>query len=322
MMNKIIYILITALTLVACKKNPMSEPDSGEVKILINAQKIDVNPLNSATKAVSNNGFAEGNVLGLYSQVNDGDQKELLNVKDENFGYVYRLEKLFLDPVDKNKVIYLEPLKKISIYGYYPYSEVSENVTVSKSGDRMITYALKTQQNTQEDLLKNDLMFAKCDGVFQTTPVVSLGFKHVLSKVTFVISKGSNWTENIELEQVNLVGKNIPVIGRMRLFDGTIVADKPSDANKLITAKVNTRIVENAGVEVDFLLIPFNSIDTNVELVANGIKYVATLPSIEFASAKNIIFKIKLNNYNDNPIELSPEIVDWEVTQVVDINPT
>lgn len=328
-MKKLFYIMFffaVALS-TSCKMHDISEVvTDGKVLIMINAEKITVDPQSTGTKAVSEDGFNENSVIGIFTKTEDGAITDLVDVKDANFGYRLTNQSHYCDPIDESKVIYFQPAKKISLFSYHPYSEVSDNVTVNSSGDKIVTFSLNPNQNTQDNLYFNDLMFASSSGVFQDKPTANLEFSHKLCKITFKIYRGDNWVNSPLLTGVALKGVSIPLVANMRLFDGSLTTVEPSDQQKSISWSSGSEITgislnSLTPMVVDLMTLPFSGEGSQIEFKASGKTYLATLPAIEFKSATNVVYNIRLNDNADDPIELNPEIIDWEVSQTIVIEP-
>lgn len=328
-MKKILYIMILSAvaSVVSCKKHGISEvATEGKVLIVINAEKVTVEPQSVGTKAVSEDGFNESSVIGIFTKTENEPITDLVEVKDANFGYKKTNRSQYCDPINESDVIYFQPSKKISLYSYHPYSGTASNVTVNTSGDKIVTFSLNPNQNTQEDLYFNDLMFATCSGVFQEKPMANLAFSHKLCKITFNMFRGDNWINSPLLTGVAFKGVQIPLVATMRLVDGALTVAQPSDQLKTISWSSGSEIVGmslNAltPVVVDLMTLPFAAEGCKFEFKASGKSYVATLPAIDFKSATNVVYNVWLNDNADAPIELDPQILDWEVSMTTIIEP-
>lgn len=327
-MKKMLYIVCLVMLLGSCKQHVITEiVPNGKVLILVNSNSVAVDPAQSATKAVSDDGFNANSVIGLFSQLEEGALSELSNVKDENFGYKFTNESSYWSPINDAYTIYFKHDVKLSLYGYHPYTDPNKNkVTINSEGDRKLTFVLNPDQSKEESLYFNDLMYGRCEGISQAAPIADLKFSHKLCKVSFNIKRGANWANAPLLTDVSISGAELPTIGTMRLFDGGLVVSAPSGEDKRIywsSGSLITGMTLNdlTPTKVDLLTLPYSATNTKVEFVVSGVKYEMVLPAIEFKSAVNVVYNIKLNSYGTDPIEIQTEIEDWEVVQSVNIKP-
>lgn len=191
---------------------------------------------------------------------------------------------------------YWETGKQYDVYAYYPYAK-----PVSIDNYR---FNVASDQRADSSYVASDFLWASATGV-KYPDVVSLSFKHVLSRVVIRLTKGSDYTGEIP-DSATVVLYNLYADGEIDLEAGSASYYGEASQRSIIARR------ENA-TDYSAIIIP-QRMSTRlpfVEVMVDGISYLAE-GRMNFKEGTQHTIEIVLS---DNPekvaIDIGGEIVGW-----------
>ena len=227
-MNKVKYFIVAALsaaTFCGCVLDEVGfgpEADPGTVHKVLISGEIDQQP---ASKVALDEGFCEGDQVGVYLVNYDGETPGALKVKGNQADNV----KFSLDEngewVPAYDIYYKDNDTKVDAYGYYPYAEPSS----------VDAYPFEVYRDQSKEAVNgemgayeaSDFLWAKKSGVKPTSSKVLLTFSHRMSSARVRFQQGSGWDDEAEYAAVK---KEVLVTGTVRkatidLSTGTVTPE-------------------------------------------------------------------------------------------------
>lgn len=203
--------------------------------------------------------------------------------KDQNIPYSYNKKGAF-DAVAEP--IYMRPIDDFVVFSaYYPFTS-NEQMFRSR-------VPLNLNDQSEENLMKMDILYAGSVNTTIQHPHVNLTFNHVLTKLVFNIHPGMGLTLHdlkdnfvyLTLSGFAYLGDFDPLSGLARLYDGSAKMDNISFGD--VSPVVNE---EDGSISFSFLMIPQELPSFKAVVSVNGDRYPITIdmPEDEFG-AKQIV---------------------------------
>lgn len=185
---------IAVLSLVGCTQDvEVNVPEASTPKIM--EIKIDGNINQESTTRVNDNGFCDGDGVGIYAvNYDNGVPGTLLENGNQanNVRYVYNEEDCTWTP--DYPIYYRDNVTPVDIIGYYPYNGALENVN---------NYSFEVQQDqsttVEESLMggyeASDFLWGKVENVQPTDERIHITYHHRMSGVQVELTEGSGWSD-------------------------------------------------------------------------------------------------------------------------------
>lgn len=277
------YILICSLLYSSC-----SSEQEENANLKVSAYLTD-----AITRAPIND-FVAGNKIGIFTTYGTLNQP-YYGVKSNAISS-YDGVKWISDPVSLTG-------KMATIYAYYPYSEDTgngENITV-------------------ETASQTDYLFGKgSNTVNMTTPNVTIGMKHALSKLSFKVKK-VNYPANAVLKSISIAGANSYSFcseGTLNCETGIITGKKSGTVSLSCNDNLGTSYIQNH----ELLVFPLSStLDNAGDVtatfsiqtdVANEVYKVAFPPGTKWERGVSYVYPLTLDGYglhlNNTDVSITP----------------
>ena len=200
---------IAALTLSSCSQELFNAPgqeekdDSGRIRLAGEINQV-------ATTRVNDDGFADGDVMGVYIVDYEGTQPGTLlskgnrgdNVRHTFDEAAYRWDSAY-------DLFWKDKHTRIDVYGYYPFA-APDDVNAYE-------FTVRTDQNGESTdgsmggYEASDFLWGKVEGVEPTTNVIRLPMTHRMANARVTLSEGSGFADGewTDLEKQVLVANTI-----------------------------------------------------------------------------------------------------------------
>lgn len=200
---------IAALTLSSCSQELFNAPgqeetdDSGRIRLAGEINQV-------ATTRVNDDGFADGDVMGVYIVDYEGTQPGTLlskgnrgdNVRHTFDEAAYRWDSAY-------DLFWKDKHTRIDVYGYYPFA-APDDVNAYE-------FTVRTDQNGESTdgsmggYEASDFLWGKVEGVEPTTNVIRLPLTHRMANARVTLSEGSGFADGewTDLEKQVLVANTI-----------------------------------------------------------------------------------------------------------------
>ena len=200
---------IAALTLSSCSQELFNAPgqeekdDSGRIRLAGEINQV-------ATTRVNDDGFAEGDVMGVYIVDYEGTQPGTLlskgnrgdNVRHTFDEAAYRWDSAY-------DLFWKDKHTRIDVYGYYPFA-APDDVNAYE-------FTVRTDQNGESTdgsmggYEASDFLWGKVEGVEPTTNVIRLPLTHRMANARVTLTEGSGFADGewTDLEKQVLVANTI-----------------------------------------------------------------------------------------------------------------
>lgn len=190
-----------------------------------------------AVSRVNDDGFADGDVMGVYivdyngnvpgsllSKGNRGD-----NVRHTFNEAAYRWNSAY-------DLYWKDKHTRIDVYGYYPFGSPDD---VNNYNFTVLTNQARTYDNgTMGDYEASDFLWGKVEGVEPTTNVIRLPLAHRMANARVTLVEGSGFAQGewVGLEKQVLVTNTIQD-AVINLADGTVTSSGDVSPNSIIPTK-------------------------------------------------------------------------------------
>ena len=255
-MKKNIFILAVAtLLMVGCSKNDdLIVPEKGVMQITA------LHP--AATRATATS-FEASDKIGIFVTNYDNEVATPLQISGN---WANNVAAIFDGSVwnTSKKIFWSE--NKMDVYGYYPYMDLIsiDEQPFSVAFDQS-TEGTETELSGYE---ASDFLWAKVIGVSQSTPSVTLEFKHSCSKLTIKLVKGADYEGDFP-SNASLYIHNVVPTATIDFTTGTVVKDIFGEPKSIKARKVSDDTYEA-------IIIPqrITSRRPFIELIAGNISYL------------------------------------------------
>ena len=200
---------IAALTLSSCSQELFNAPgqeetdDSGRIRLAGEINQV-------ATTRVNDDGFADGDVMGVYIVDYEGTQPGTLlskgnrgdNVRHTFDEAAYRWDSAY-------DLFWKDKHTRIDVYGYYPFA-APDDINAYE-------FTVRTDQNGESTdgsmggYEASDFLWGKVEGVEPTTNVIRLPLTHRMANARVTLTEGSGFADGewTDLEKQVLVANTI-----------------------------------------------------------------------------------------------------------------
>lgn len=310
-MKKTLYLLglTTAFVVVSCSEDRFDNPGApsdGMMTISLTGQIVQ-----ESTTRVNDDGFANGDVMGVYIVDYQGENPGTLQTsgnRGDNVHHTFDANAYKWDSA--YDVFWKDKHTRIDVYGYYPVGN-PENVnqypfTVLSDQSRVYT------DGTMGNYEASDFLWGKVAGVEPTTNVIRLPMKHRMANARVMLEEGTGFADGEWLK----VKKQVMVTNTVHdatidLATGSVTSSGNVSAEAIIPS--------NNGNEWRAIVVPqtVSAGTTLFSITIDGIPYkFAKNENIEYVSGKMSNFTIRVDKKSpsgDYALTLIGEsITAWE----------
>ena len=236
-MNRFLYSagLCVAMMLAGCADDRFASPESdlsGLGTINLSGQIVQ-----EAATRVNDEGFADGDVMGVYIVDYEGVQPGALKTQGNRGDNVrHTFDAAAFSWSSAYDIYWKDKHTRIDVYGYYPFGS-PEDVNSYKFTVKS-NQALMYEDGTMGDYEASDFLWGKVDGVEPTTNVIRLPLSHRMAnaRVTLVEGSGFEAGEWADLEKHVLVSNTVQN-ALIDLSTGEVIPDGPVSATSIIPSK-------------------------------------------------------------------------------------
>jgi len=256
-------------------------------------------PVYPAASKVSDNGFEQGDMIGVFITRYESDVPSVLQIGG-NWGNNLSLICQGASWVLLPRVWWADG--KFDIYAYYPKSDVTsiEDHKFSVSTDQ----SLPSGPEAVDSYAASDFLWAKAEGVSRTE-TVPLYFRHKMSKVEVFLHKGEEYEGDIPVDAQVFIHSTVTA-AIINLSTGDVVRDQTAGARSIKARKLSA-------THFDAIVVPqrISGRLPIVEIVAGQVSYLFET-SILFKSGMTHAIHITLNDNPDKTaIDIGGQIDNW-----------
>ena len=204
-------LFISAALLVACSEDITTQAVMVEEGMPINIAS--TYPVASNTRATIDNGFVQGDEVGVfvvdYDKNGNPGELTLKGNRGNNVKFIYDGSKWMAN----YQLYWANSQTPADFYGYYPFDQAMQKVTD-------YTFAVNRHQDSDATTTAvsgyeaSDLLRAKTEKVSPTTEIINLQYKHLMAGVTVTLEKGTgfeatewaNLAKTVQIENTILAG--------------------------------------------------------------------------------------------------------------------
>ncbi len=266
-MRGIIFtILVATLALASCAKDEsLGSVDNWEGQVRL---------LSSITTRTVGNSWAEGDKIGVYMNIADGDfgalGKNVLYTITGNEGDYSGGNFSSTTP------LYYPESGKVDLLAYYP-----QNALTTDAGLYPVSVATQGNQGAI------DLLVATVEDQAKTSQSLNLVFYHKLSSIALTIGEGDGLSES------DLEGVTVVLSGLGDTANYNITTD---EITNLSTANNITLLTNTTGTSSEAIVIPQKDVTAKLNFTTKSHGTMsATLPTTEFKVGTQYIYTVKLN---------------------------
>ncbi|MDE6785427.1 MAG: fimbrillin family protein, partial [Muribaculaceae bacterium] len=193
-MNKLLttYGLLTVLTLTACSEDLLKSPgqemqENGTINLSGEINQV-------ATTRVNDEGFADGDVMGVYIVDYNGNNPGTLLAKGNRGDNVrHTFDEAAYRWSSAYDLYWKDKHTRIDVYGYYPFG-TPDDVNNYK-------FTVKTNQasipndGTMGDYEASDFLWGKVEGVEPTSSVIRLPMTHRMANARVTLTEGTGFAD-------------------------------------------------------------------------------------------------------------------------------
>lgn len=304
----ILYILL-ATTFVACSDSisPVSDDAAeGRQKIVLNGEIQQV-----PVTRVNDNGFVDGDVMGVYIVDYNGSVPGTLAIKGNRGDNVrHTFDEANNKWTSAYDVFWKDKHTHIDVYGYYPFGN-PESI-----GQYAFTVQQDQSQPTEGGTMggyeASDFLWGKAEDVAPTTNVVRLSMYHRMANARVTLVEGSGFEEGgwaATKKQVTVA--NVVREASINLADGTVTANGGVEKKATIPARV--------GDEWRAIVVPQTvaATATLFSITIDGIPYkFSKNEAFTYLAGKMSNFAIRVDKKNESGkyslTIVSESITAWE----------
>lgn len=211
--------MFTAVLLASCMENSIDNVLGGDGLLPINMSS--VYPVNNNATRATDNGFVDGDAVGIFVVDYDADgnagEPMLQGNRASNVRFAYDGGNWSAN----YQLYWADKVTPADFYGYYPFEETMTSVTD-------YAFAVNRQQDSEATTTsasgyeKSDLLWSKTEKVMPTTETIEMQYRHLMAGITVELLMGTGFTaeEWAELDKSVLV-QNTVLGGSVNLKTGT-----------------------------------------------------------------------------------------------------
>lgn len=284
---------IAALSLAGCTDEFTPVPENNDLSLPI---RFDGEIAQEAVTRANDNGFANGDVIGIYVVDYQGIEPGKLLTKGNHGDNVrHTFNEATSSWTSAFDLYWKDKYTAIDVYGYYPYGapEDVNNYSFTVSTDQSRTYS----DGRIGEYEASDFLWGKAAGVQPTSNTVRLPLQHRMANARVILQEGTGFADGewSELEKQVLVTNTI-LSASIDLASGTVTpsasqTQSNSDASRSITPSMR-------GDEWRAIVVPqtIGSGTTLFSITLGGIPYKFTkAENFEYVSGHMSNFTIRVD---------------------------
>ena len=283
-MRKWNYIWMAALLLASCDKAEEIAVDDGSIRFVMQYP--------SATRATETS-FEQGDKIGLFLTEYTGETPAPLQIS-ANWANNVAATLEGTEWVTAKKIFWSD--NRMDAYGYYPY------MSLTSVDEQPFSIALDQSTERTGDQLggyeASDFLWAKTEGVDQSTETVTLQFSHRCSKLVIQLVKGPSYEGELP-DSATVYIHNVVPTATIDLATGAVTKDIFGEV-----ATVKARKVNNATYEAIMIPQRIESRRPFIEIVVNNISYLLE-DTFQFKAGMQHTLSLVINS---NPDQVSVDI--------------
>lgn len=283
-MRKWNYIWMVALLLASCDKAEEIAVDDGSIRFVMQYP--------SATRATETS-FEQGDKIGLFLTEYTGETPAPLQISG-NWANNVAATLEGTEWVTAKKIFWSD--NRMDAYGYYPY------MSLTSVDEQPFSIALDQSTERTGDQLggyeASDFLWAKTEGVDQSTETVTLQFSHRCSKLVIQLVKGPSYEGELP-DSATVYIHNVVPTATIDLATGAVTKDIFGEV-----ATVKARKVNNATYEAIMIPQRIESRRPFIEIVVNNISYLLE-DTFQFKAGMQHTLSLVINS---NPDQVSVDI--------------
>lgn len=283
-MRKWNYIWMAALLLASCDKAEEIAVDDGSIRFVMQYP--------SATRATETS-FEQGDKIGLFLTEYTGETPAPLQISG-NWANNVAATLEGTEWVTVKKIFWSD--NRMDAYGYYPY------MSLTSVDEQPFSIALDQSTERTGDQLggyeASDFLWAKTEGVDQSTETVTLQFSHRCSKLVIQLVKGPSYEGELP-DSATVYIHNVVPTATIDLATGAVTKDIFGEV-----ATVKARKVNNATYEAIMIPQRIESRRPFIEIVVNNISYLLE-DTFQFKAGMQHTLSLVINS---NPDQVSVDI--------------
>ena len=251
-----------------------------------------------STKATET-AFEQGDVIGLYVTDYQGETAPPLQISG-NWANNVAATLEGTEWVTAKKIFWSD--NRMDAYGYYPY------MSLTSVDEQPFSIALDQSTERTGDQLggyeASDFLWAKTEGVDQSTETVTLQFSHRCSKLVIQLVKGPSYEGELP-DSATVYIHNVVPTATIDLATGAVTKDIFGEV-----ATVKARKVNNATYEAIMIPQRIESRRPFIEIVVNNISYLLE-DTFQFKAGMQHTLSLVINSNPDQvSVDIGGEIVD------------
>ena len=283
-MRKWNYIWMAALLLASCDKAEEIAVDDGSIRFVMQYP--------SATRATETS-FEQGDKIGLFLTEYTGETPAPLQISG-NWANNVAATLEGTEWETAKKIFWSD--NRMDAYGYYPY------MSLTSVDEQPFSIALDQSTERTGDQLggyeASDFLWAKTEGVDQSTETVTLQFSHRCSKLVIQLVKGPSYEGELP-DSATVYIHNVVPTATIDLATGAVTKDIFGEV-----ATVKARKVNNATYEAIMIPQRIESRRPFIEIVVNNISYLLE-DTFQFKAGMQHTLSLVINS---NPDQVSVDI--------------
>lgn len=303
-MKKYLFLAATALMLTACSSE--EEVGSNPVEIRLTSGLTVQQAGLRATTNIQNTQFDSGEKIDVY--ISEGlDEGEYTTTTYESPLAYTTGDNGVMTPPEGKQPYFPASGNKVNITAVYPSATVGAYETNDEGN--VVSFTIETDQSTDANYKKSDIMIAQKSGVARTHDAVELTFQHMLSKVTVKLKSGDG-TPDLDGAIVEL--QSVKPIYSYNEADDVMEADGTPTAIKVMETTTDklegSAIIVPQELATSFIKVTLADGGT---LTSNGLKDKDGNPitgNIKFEGGKVYTYEITVNLTG---INITSSISDW-----------
>lgn len=275
---------MAALLLASCDKAEDIAVDDGSIRFVMQYP--------SATRATETS-FEQGDKIGLFLTEYTGKTPAPLQISG-NWANNVAATLEGTEWVTAKKIFWSD--NRMDAYGYYPY------MSLTSVDEQPFSIALDQSTERTGDQLggyeASDFLWAKTEGVDQSTETVTLQFSHRCSKLVIQLVKGPSYEGELPDSAMVYIHNVVPT-ATIDLATGAVTKDVFGEV-----ATVKARKVNNATYEAIMIPQRIESRRPFIEIVVNNISYLLE-DTFQFKAGMQHTLSLVINS---NPDQVSVDI--------------
>lgn len=270
--------------LASCDKAEEIAVDDGSIRFVMQYP--------SATRATETS-FEQGDKIGLFLTEYTGETPAPLQISG-NWANNVAATLEGTEWVTAKKIFWSD--NRMDAYGYYPY------MSLTSVDEQPFSIALDQSTERTGDQLggyeASDFLWAKTEGVDQSTETVTLQFSHRCSKLVIQLVKGPSYEGELP-DSATVYIHNVVPTATIDLATGAVTKDIFGEV-----ATVKARKVNNATYEAIMIPQRIESRRPFIEIVVNNISYLLE-DTFQFKAGMQHTLSLVINS---NPDQVSVDI--------------